>query len=120
MAFGYDSKQDKFVRLWRSVDTAGKTSTLGAESCLWGGVTIADIDGGKPEIFYRGAMHDADGVSGRQAVRQLNRQVDDFAGGDSATVQALAHVFAVDEFHDEEPRVVCRLEAVDTGDVGVL
>ncbi len=61
-AFTLDRDAGHFVKLWDSTDSGGIPSTLGVETCLWGGITVADLDGGdSPEIFFHGAAHDATG-----------------------------------------------------------
>jgi hypothetical protein len=60
LAFSFDAKQKTWVRLWRSSDSSGP-SMLGSETCLWGGITVADLDGGAPEVLFHGTAHDAKG-----------------------------------------------------------
>ena len=60
-AFGYDASKKTFVQRWRSKDALGQPSQLGADTCLWGAITVADLDGGAPEILFHGVVHDAQG-----------------------------------------------------------
>lgn len=60
-AFAYDATKKTFVQRWRSKDALGQPSQLGADTCLWGGITVADLDGGAPEILFHGTVHDAQG-----------------------------------------------------------
>ncbi len=61
LAFRFDRDQNKFVRHWRSTEPDGTISLLGSEACLWGGITVADLDGDTPEILFHGAAHDSNG-----------------------------------------------------------
>ena len=61
LAFSFDAKQRTWTRLWRSTDATGAPSMLGSETCLWGGISVADLDGGGPEVLFHGAAHDAKG-----------------------------------------------------------
>ena len=65
-------------------------------------------------------MHDTDRVGGSETFRQLDAEIDDFLCGHRSTEQALAQVFTLDEFHDEEAGVMGCFESVDAGDAGVL
>lgn len=63
VAFGYDAASASFVRRWHSTEADGSPSLLGSETCLWGAVSVHDLDDdGSPEIVFHGGVHDADGV----------------------------------------------------------
>lgn len=63
VAFAFDAAAGRFVRRWHSTEPDGSESLLGSDTCLWGGVSVHDLDDdGSPEILFHGGVHDADGV----------------------------------------------------------
>lgn len=63
VAFGFDAAAGRFVRRWHSTEPDGSESLLGSDTCLWGAVSVYDLDDdGSPEILFHGGVHDADGV----------------------------------------------------------
>jgi hypothetical protein len=55
-----------------------------------------------------------------EAVGELHRQGDGLVKGEGARLEPLAEILALDQLHHQEAVLTVLLEAVDTGDVGVL
>ena len=65
-------------------------------------------------------MHDRRGVGRGQRRRGLDADVEDFAKGQRAALETLAHGFAFDELRHQESRAVVIADLVDRQDVGMI
>jgi hypothetical protein len=62
VAFHFNNATGVWETLWHSTDPSGNPSTLNVGGCMWGGPSIADVDGdGSPEVVFGGVIHDHNG-----------------------------------------------------------
>jgi hypothetical protein len=62
IAFRWDEAEQKPVRLWRSHLSDGTDDLHGSTTCLWGGISLADLDDdGLPEVIFDGAVWSSEG-----------------------------------------------------------
>ncbi|MBS2030829.1 MAG: VCBS repeat-containing protein [Deltaproteobacteria bacterium] len=62
VAFHFNTATQAWETLWHSTDPSGNPSTLNSGGCMWGGPSIADVDGdGLPEVVFGGVIHDHTG-----------------------------------------------------------
>jgi hypothetical protein len=62
-AFKWSAPDGKLVQLWASHLAGGAPDLWGSDQCMWGGVTLADLDDdGRPEVILDGAVWAPDGT----------------------------------------------------------
>jgi hypothetical protein len=62
IAFRWDAAAMRPVRLWQSHLPDGSPDMHGSTSCLWGGISLADLDDdGRPEVIFDGGVWSPDG-----------------------------------------------------------
>ena len=62
IAFKWDNISMRPVRLWYSHFADGSIDYYGSTDCLWGGITLADLDDdGRPEVIFDGGVWSPEG-----------------------------------------------------------
>lgn len=63
IAFRYDGASGALVRVWRSHTPEGADDLHGSTTCLWGGISLYDLDDdGLAETIFEGAVYGPDGT----------------------------------------------------------